>query len=183
MRGKEEVKGTSFFQFNIVPVNILDPIQKCFGYSQLWPACSQNRAGSYMPDLTSCTRFGSVFPKKTWTILCKTDPDPIRMAWSGLGRRIWSGSKPMCKNHWALFLEGCNQPTTSFPLSDSVAAFHRQSRSHCVKPGLIRFGFGWLCQVLTKRIWFRSKPSGLLLANASEPIQIGCKTDPACLLG
>ena len=25
--------------------------------------------------------------------------------------------------------------------------------------------------------------SGLLLASASEPIQIGCKSDPACLLG
>ena len=41
-----------------------DPIRKRFGYDQLWPllrACSQNRAGSYMPDPTSRIRFRSVF--------------------------------------------------------------------------------------------------------------------------
>ena len=34
----------------INPVNMPDPIRKCFGYDQLWPlrpACSQNRAGYY----------------------------------------------------------------------------------------------------------------------------------------
>ena len=52
------------------------------------------------------------------------------------------------------------------------------------------FGSGWLCQVLAKRIQSGSKPffwlqesSGPILANASEPIRIGCKSDPACLLG
>ena len=31
------------------------------------------------------------FPKKAWIILCKTDPDPIWMAWSGFGqtRLVW----------------------------------------------------------------------------------------------
>ena len=71
------------------PVNMPGPIRKRFGYSQLWPlrpACSsQNRAGSYMPDSTSCIRFSSVFPKKAWAILCKTDPDRTWMAWSGSG--------------------------------------------------------------------------------------------------
>ena len=35
------------------PVNMPDPTRKRFGYDQLWPlrpACSQNRAGQYMPD-------------------------------------------------------------------------------------------------------------------------------------
>ena len=36
-----------------------------------------------MPHPTSCIRFRSVFPKKAWIILHKTDPDPIWMAWSG----------------------------------------------------------------------------------------------------
>ena len=39
-----------------------------------------------MPDPTSRIRFSSVFPKKAWIILCKTDPDPIWMAWSGFGQ-------------------------------------------------------------------------------------------------
>ena len=37
-----------------------DPTRKRFGYGQLWPlrpACSQNQAGSYMPDPTSRIRF------------------------------------------------------------------------------------------------------------------------------
>ena len=41
----------------VCPVNVLDLIQKHFGYSQLGPlqpACSQNQARSYIPDLNSC---------------------------------------------------------------------------------------------------------------------------------
>ena len=76
------------------PVNMLDPIRKRFGYGQLRPlrpACSQNRAGSYMPDPTSCIRFSSVFPQKALILLCKTDPDPIWMALSGFGQThlVW----------------------------------------------------------------------------------------------
>ena len=72
----------------IFPVNMPDPIRKRFDYGQLWPlrpACSRNRAGSYMHYPTSRIRFSSVFPKKAWIIVCKTDPDPIWMAWSGFG--------------------------------------------------------------------------------------------------
>ena len=46
----------------------------------------------------------------------------------GLAKRIWSGSKPVCRNHRARFLAGRNRPATSFPLSDSVAFFHRCPR-------------------------------------------------------
>ena len=44
-----------------------------------------------MPDPTSRIRFSSVFPKKAWIILCKTDPDLIWMAWSGFGQThlVW----------------------------------------------------------------------------------------------
>ena len=62
-----------------------DPIRKAFGYGQLWPVYSRNRAGSYTPDPTSGIRFSSVFPKKAWGILCKTDLDPMWMAWPGFG--------------------------------------------------------------------------------------------------
>ena len=76
------------------PVNMPDPVRKRFVYGQLWPlrpACSQNRAGSYMPDLTFRIRFSSVFPKKAWIILRKTDPDPIWTVWSGFDRThlVW----------------------------------------------------------------------------------------------
>ena len=65
-----------------------------YGYGQLWPlrpACSHNWPRWYMPDSTSCIRFSSVFPKKEWIILCKTDPDLIWMAWSGSGQThlVW----------------------------------------------------------------------------------------------
>ena len=39
-----------------------------------------------MPDPTSRIRVSSVFPKKAWIILCRTDPDPIWMAWSWFGQ-------------------------------------------------------------------------------------------------
>ena len=44
-----------------------------------------------MPDPTSRIRFSSVFPKKKWIILCKTDPDPIWMVWSGFDQThlVW----------------------------------------------------------------------------------------------
>ena len=58
---------------------------------RLRPACCRKRPGSYMPDRTSRIRFSSVFPKKARMRLCKTDPDPIWMAWSGFGQThlVW----------------------------------------------------------------------------------------------
>ena len=41
-----------------------------------------------------------------------------------------------------LILAERNQPTTSFPSSDSVAFFHRRPGSHCAKPAWIQFGSG-----------------------------------------
>ena len=78
----------------IYPVNMPDPIRKHFGYGQLQPlqpACSQNRPRSCMPDPTSRIHFSSVFPKKSCIILCKTDPDPILVVWSGFGEThlVW----------------------------------------------------------------------------------------------
>ena len=72
------------------------------------------------------SRLGSVFPKKAWVILHKTDPDPIWMAWSGSGKLIWSGSRQVCRNHRARCLAEHNRPAISFPLLDSVPFFHRR---------------------------------------------------------
>ena len=93
-------------------VNMPDPIRKRFGYGQLWPlrpACSQNRTGSYMPDPTCRILFSSVSPKKAWVILCKTDWIPSGWPGQGLAQRIWSGSKPVCRNHQARFLAERNR--------------------------------------------------------------------------
>ena len=52
-----------------------DPIQKCFGYGQLWPlrpAYRQSWARLFTPDPTFCMQFGSVLPKKAQIILYKT---------------------------------------------------------------------------------------------------------------
>ena len=67
-----------------------DPIRKRFGYGQLWPL-----RPAVQPEPSRMTYPGSTFPasdslpffqKKAWTIMCKTDPDPIWMAWSGFGQ-------------------------------------------------------------------------------------------------
>ena len=111
----------------------------------MWPACSKNWAGSNMPDLTSCIWFSSVFPKKAWIILCKTDLDPIWMAWSGFGQThlVWKQASV----HW---------PTTSFSFLDLIAFFHRRPGSYCAKPAQIWFSSGWLSG-LGQTDWSRSK--------------------------
>ena len=144
-------------------------------YGHLWPlrpSCSQNRAGSYMPDPTFRIPFGSVLSKKPGHIV-QTGPDLIRSGWPGqvLAKRMWSGSKPMCKNHRARFLAEHNRPATSFPLLYSVLQTARIT----------------LCKTSPDPIWFwltvsgfvQTDPvrkragvqqlSGPLLANASEP--------------
>ena len=45
----------------------------------------------------------SFFPKKAWIISFKTNPDLIWIACRVLAKCIWSGSKPMYKNHQAQF--------------------------------------------------------------------------------
>ena len=84
-----------------------------------------------------------------------------------LAKCILSGSKPVCKNHWAWFLAFLEwktcclcvgiQPSTSFPLSDLVAFFHRWPGSYCAKPAWTGLGSGSLCQVLVKQIQSGSK--------------------------
>ena len=112
------------------PVNMPDPIRKRFDYGQLWPlrpACSQNWAGWYMLDPISRIRFSSVFSKKAWIISCKTDPDPIWMAWSGFGQThlVWKQAGVQESSGLFQFWQERNQPATSFRLLDSVPFFRR----------------------------------------------------------
>ena len=173
------------------PVNMPGPIRKRFGYSQLWPlrpACnSQNRAGSYMPDPTSCIRFSSVFPKKAWAILCKTDPDPIWMAWSGFGYThlvrkragVQESSGPV---------SGRTQPACYwFPIFRLSRVLPQTSWiiSYKTSPDPIWFwlivpGFGQTDPVRKQANVQES--SGPLLANAFQPIRTVCESDLEYLL-
>ena len=111
------------------------------------------------------------------------EPTRIRSGWPGqvLAKRIWSGSKPVCKSHRARFLAERNQPATSFAFSDSDAFFHRRAGSNCENRfWLTVSGFGQTDPV--RKQANVQKSSGPLLANASQPIWIGCEWDPACLL-
>ena len=81
---------------------------KHFGYGQLRPACSRS----------SCIRFGSILPKKTRIKLCKTSPDLIWMAWSGLGQTHVVWRQASVQESLGPLPAECNQPTNSFPLLD-----------------------------------------------------------------
>ena len=78
----------------------------------------------YMPDLTSRIRFGSVFSKKAWIILCKTGPGPIWMAWSGCPEasrcaRIigpGSGRTQPARYQFPTFRLGCVLPQTAWAI-------------------------------------------------------------------
>ena len=108
------------------PVNMSDRIRKRFGYGQLRPACSHNRAGSYMPDPISRILFSSFFQRRHGLYYAK--PTRIRSGWpgQGLATLIWSESKLVCRNYRARLLARRNRPATSFPFSDSFAFFHRR---------------------------------------------------------
>ena len=74
-----------------------------------------------MSDAASRIHFSSVSPKKAWTILCKTDPDPMWMAWSGFGQTqlVWkqagvqesqgpvSGRNQPARYQFPIFRLGC----------------------------------------------------------------------------
>ena len=184
-----DIRGDMPFVFFTHPVNVPDLIQKHFGYGQLWPlqpACSQNRPGSCMPDLTSCICFSSIFPKKAWIMLCKTDPDPIWMAWSGFGQThlvrkqagVQESSGPV---------SGRTQPARyQFPTFRLGSVLPQTSRMIVCKTSLdpIQFwlivsGFGQTDPV--RKQAGVQESSGPLLASASQPVRTG--SDPACLLG
>ena len=88
----------------------------------------------YITDLTSHIQCGSVLPKKALIILCQTNLDPIWMAWSGFGQMHLVWKQTSVQSGQALAEH--NQPTTTFPLSDSEAFFHLDSLGHIVQTQL-----------------------------------------------
>ena len=136
---------------------------KRFGYSLLWSIRQTFRLQPVMVNtsnvsVTACygqyvKRAARVGPDRIWPIqLSSSDSVPFfskedlhhivkNRPGSDLDGlvRVWpnascpSRSKPVVKNYRARFLAECNQPATSFPLSDSVAFFHRAGE----KPGRI----------------------------------------------
>ena len=143
-----------------------DPIRKRFSYGQLWPlrpACSHGQAGliAYMPE-------------HAWFILCKTDPDPIWMAWSGfwpnssgpeasrcagiIGPGFWQDANgPLPVSHFPTRFRFStdvpdntvqNQPGSGLVLADQTDPVRKQAGVQ--------------------------QSSGPLLATASQPIQSEC---------
>ena len=168
-----------------------DLIRKHFDYGQLWPlwaACSQKMAELYIPDPTSRIQFGSVFPEKAWTILCKPNSDLIWMAWSGLGQihpvlkqagvqkplAPVSGRMQHARDQFPAFRLGCILPQTAWIMLC-------KTRLAPVWCWLTVSGFGQTD--LVQKQGGVQESSGPLLANASKLIRIGCKLNPACLLG
>ena len=165
-----------------------DPEAFC-AHGQLWPLrpmCSQNRVCRIRPFASDSFPF---FQRSPGSYCAK--PTRVLSGWpgQGLAERIRSGSKPMgMQKSSRPVLAEFNWSATSFPLSDSVAFFHRGPGSYCAKPARIRFGPGRLSQVLTDRVRYESKPVCKNHRARFWPIfpirsRLGCEWDPACLLG
>ena len=132
------------------PVNVLDPIRKRFGYGQSRPVVAVTASAQpesarivHMPDPTSRIRFSSVFPKKAWLTVCKTDPDPIWMAWSGSGQTqlFW---KQAGVQESAGPVSGRTQPAP-LPVSHFQTRFRSSTDvpdNICAKPTRVRFSSG-----------------------------------------
>ena len=167
------------------PVNIPDPILKRFGYGQLWPLCPACRQSGRIVYAES--DFPHPFQLRFF-ILCKTDSDPIWMAWSGFGQKSLV-LKQACVQESFGPVSGRTQPARyQFPTFRFDSVLPQTSRIILCKTSqdpikfcLIVSGFGQTDPV--RKLAGVQQSSGPLLANASQPIRTGCESDPACLLG
>ena len=168
--------------FDTFSVNMPYPIWKHFVYGQL--------AARIRPDhicLIQLSASDSVPFFQRWHGSYCAKPTQIQSGWpgQGLAKCMWSGSKPVCRNHWAWFMAGYNWPATSLPLSDSVAFFHRCPRSYHAKPARIWFNSGWLHKVLAKMGLVRKQASVQETSGQCFQADLDwkCELDPTCLLG
>ena len=187
------------------PIDILDLIQKYFGYCRLWPlwpVCSQNQSRSYMPDPTSCIQFSSVFSKKALIMLCKTNLDPVCMAWSGFGQTDLVWKQAGVQKPPGLVSGRMNPACYEFPLSDLDSCTDGPDHIMQNQPGSDRFwltvsGFGqnghspeacWGARVIwpTSGQCFRADPdqmwigSGMFTGNPPDDVGLyvlGCRVD------
>ena len=126
----------TFKSLQTCPVNMLDPIHWSLGYSQLWPAYSQNQA-----------RLNK---------LCKTSPDPIWMAWYWPNR---SGPKASWCARISRSSSGRMQLTCyQFPTFRLICVLPQTAQIILCKTSMDPIWF-WLCQILAKWIWSRVQES------------------------
>ena len=125
-------------------VNMPDPIRNRFGYGQLWPlrpACSQNRALIVYARSDFSHPFQIIiylFFQRRQGSYC-AEPTRIRSGWSGQGlaKQIWSGSKPVCRNH--LTVSHFQTRFRSFATDVSDNAVPNQPGSDSVLADCVRF--------------------------------------------
>ena len=130
----------------------------------------------------------SVFPKKAWIILCKTDPDPIWMAWSGFSQTyLFQKQAGLQESSGPVF--GRKQPACyQFPTFRLGSILLQTSQIILCQTSPDPIEFWLIVPGFTQTDPVRKQAgvqesSGPLLANASKPIRTGCESDPACLLG
>ena len=104
----------------------------------------------------------------------------ILSGWPGqiLAKRIWPGSKLVCKNHRARCLAGRSRPATISPFSDSVAFYH-------IRPGsfmLCKTGLDHSCCAKPARIIHavQNQPGSFMLCKTS--LDHSCCAKPAWII-
>ena len=102
--------------------------------------------------------------------------------------RFWLNASGLEAGWCARIIRPGSGPASPRPVSHFqawVAFFHRWPGSYCAKPALIQFSSGWLCQVLAKRIWSRSKLvcKRIIGARWGPMLLSPSGLDPACFLG
>jgi len=116
--------------------------------------CSQNRAGSYVADLTSCTRFGSALSKKAQVITVQNQPgsdldDMVRFWPDVSGLEASRFARIIGPGSGRLQLAHCQFPTFRLSMESAEHIVRNQPVSQLVLAD---------CQVLAEWIWAGSKP-------------------------
>ena len=135
----------------------------------VWLRLVKAVTASVQPESGRIVYAGPDFPHPIRFRSSKEGPDHIvQSEWLDRlwpNAKIWSGSKPVCRNHRGRFVAGRNRPTTSFPLSDS-AAFVLSSRGVARSPPLC-----WVHDRYTP-------PTLRAVCKIHYNLSAGCMTDP-----
>ena len=167
-----------------------DLIQKHFGYGHYAQHAARIRL-----DYTSLIQLPSAnsvlfFQRRPGSHCAK--PTQIWSGWSGqvLGKCILSGSKLVCKNHWAQFAVSGRMQLAYywFPTFRLGCILPQMAQIILCKTSPDPTGFWWTTSSFDKMdpVWKQAgvqESSSLLLVNASKLIWTGCRSDLACLLG
>ena len=140
-------------------------------------SCSQNQAGSYLPDPTSPASGSVPFFQRSHGSFC-AKLTRIRSGWSGQGlaNRIWPGSKPVFRNHRARFWQNATGPLP-------VSHFETRQRSSTDGPDQIVPNQPGADLVLAHTHSVRFWPRKRAGVQESSGQRFRCESAPACLLG